>query len=205
MPRFEYLRALSLAKTATTDTMIMALNALVLNYPNHAVTPLAKEIIQKYGKTAPATTDTTKNAPAASVAGQPFSNDTTVPDIYTLNFKQSHFYIMIVDSRNINVSATKIRITDFISKDFKNLNLTVNAIVLDGGWQMLTVSSFRSSEPAMDFYRAISQSEYIMSQLDSADFKQMVISMDNYPVFYREKKYEGYLNFFRKNYFNEGK
>jgi hypothetical protein len=30
----------------------------------------------------------------------------------------------------------------------------------------------------------------------------MAISMENYPVFYREKKYNGYLNFFRKYYLN---
>jgi hypothetical protein len=72
--------------------------------------------------------------------------------------------------------------------------------VLDGGWQMISISSFRNSAAAMDFYYAISQNEYVTTQLNKSDYKQMAISMDNYPIFYREKKYNGYLNFFKKHY-----
>ena len=107
---------------------------------------------------------------------------------------------MIVNGNNINVNATKIRISDFISKNFNNANLSVNAIVLDGGWQMISISSFRNSEAAMDFYLTISQNEYVLNSLNKSDFEQMVISMDNYPIFYREKKYSGYLNYFKKYY-----
>jgi len=74
--------------------------------------------------------------------------------------------------------------------------------VLDGGWQMISISSFRNSQAAMDFYYAISQNEYVTTPISKSDFKQMVISIDNYPIFYREKKYNGYLNFFRKYYRN---
>jgi len=210
MPRFEYLRAVSLGKTASIDTMVVALNKLVLNNPNHAVTPLAKEMLLKYDKNSkqkgPATADAKQSAdslnPAMVAAADIFvqSSDTVVPDIYKLNLNQTHFYIMMVDGNNVNVNATKIRISDFISKSFNNANLSVNAIVLDAGWQMISISSFRNSQAAMDFYYAISQNEYVTTTLGKSDYKQMVISIDNYPIFYREKKYNGYINFFRKNY-----
>ncbi len=214
IPRFEYLRALSLGKTVSTDTMVVALNKLVLKSPNHPITPLAKELLQKYDKNAPpppAQANVNTNAPSTKPAApaqssipDPFiqSSDTVVPDIYKLNLTQTHFYILMVDGNNVNVNATKIRVSDFISKDFNNANLSVNAIVLDGGWQMISISSFRNSVAAMDFYYAISKSEYVTAPISKSDFKQMVISIDNYPVFYREKKYNGYLNFFRKNYLN---
>lgn len=212
IPRFEYLRALSLGKTISTDTMVVALNKLVLKSPNHPITPLAKELLQKYDKNAPPPTaqaNANTNAPNTKPAAPPSSSspdpflqlsDTVVPDIYKLNLSQTHFYILMVDGNNVNVNATKIRVSDFISKDFNNANLSVNAIVLDGGWQMISISSFRNSVAAMDFYYAIGKSEYVTASISKGDFKQMVISIDNYPVFYREKKYNGYLNFFRKNY-----
>ena len=100
----------------------------------------------------------------------------------------------------VNVNATKTRISDFVSKNYATSNLSVNAIVLDGGWQMISISSFRNSQAAMDFYTAIGQNEYVITSLSKGDYKQMVISIDNYPIFYREKKYNGYFNFFRKNY-----
>lgn len=214
IPRFQYLRAMSLGKTIGTDTMLVALNKLVLTYPTHPIAPVAQDIINKFGKSQPTAiaaaasststpTDNNATSSAASTnSNDPFAavGDTLIPDIYKANFNTSHFYIMMVNEKFVNVNATKIRISDFISKNFSTLNLSVNAIVIDGGWQMITVSSFRNSQAAMDFYKAISASDYIMAQLGKQDFKQMVISMENYPVFYREKKYDGYLNFFRANY-----
>lgn len=213
IPRFQYLRAMALGKTINTDTMLIALNKLVLTYPTHQVTPLAQDVISKFGKkqnTAQTTstpsgtvpTGPTSTATVSASGVDPFAgvSDTLVPDIYKVNPNSSHFYIMMVNERYVNVNATKIRISDFISKSYSSLNLSVNAIVIDGGWQMITVSSFRNGAAAMDFYKGISASEYVMAQLGKQDFKQMVISMENYPIFYREKKYDGYLNFFRANY-----
>lgn len=208
IPRFEYLRALSLGKTSGIDTMVVALKKLVVSSPNHPITPVASELLQKYDKNAVAQNQATSSQmpdPASSAAvstGSTFiqTTDTVVPDIYKLNPAQTHFYIMMVDGNNVNVNATKIRISDFILKNFNNANLSINAIVLDGGWQMISISSFRNSQSAMDFYSAIGQNEYVIAPLVNSDFKQMIISMDNYPIFYREKKYNGYLNFFKKNY-----
>jgi hypothetical protein len=210
IPRFQYLRAIALGKTLNADTMLVALNKLVLTYPTHPVTPVAQEIINKYGKNKPSpqananqgTTTAGAGSAPTTMGTAPFGtgSDTLVPDIYKVSLNTSHFYIMMVNEKYVNVNATKIRISDFISKNFGSSNLSVNAIVIDGGWQMITVSSFRNSQMAMDFYKSISLSEYIMAQLGKDDFRQFVISMENYPVFYREKKYEGYLNYFRANY-----
>jgi hypothetical protein len=215
IPRFEYLRALSMGKTVSVDTMVVALNKLVLNEPNHPIIPLAKEILQKYDKSKPAIPQTNQSTgstsqvadslnPRPQAGFNPFSqsNDTVVPDIYKFNPDQTHFCLMLVDGNTVNVNATKTRISDFISKNFSTSNLSVNAIVLEGGWQMISVSSFRNSQAAMDFYNSLIQNEYVNSSLKKSDFKLMVISIDNYPIFYREKKYNGYLNFFRKNYLN---
>lgn len=212
IPRFEYLRALSIGKTTSIDSMVVALNKLVLNNPNHPIISSAKEILLKYDKNKAVASQQviadnntqnqgSLNPPAMESPGIfTQSNDTLVPDIYKLNLNQTHFYILMLDGNKVNVNATKTRINDFISKNYPSQNLSVNAIVLDGGWQMISISSFRSSQPAMDFYNEISKNEYVISPLNNSDFRQMIISIDNYPLFYREKKYTGYLNFFRKNY-----
>jgi hypothetical protein len=212
IPRFEYLRAIALGKTISTDTMVVALNKLVIRYATHPVTPMAKEMLLKYDKISKPVAQSNvagsnaKNPdPSGSlvnVGADPFlqSNDTAVPDIYKLNLNQTHFYLMLVDGNKVNVNATKIRITDFIMKNFANANLSVNAIVLDDGWQMISISSFRNSQSAMDFFLTIGNNEYVFAKINNSDFRQMVISMDNYPVFYREKKYSGYMNFFKKYY-----
>jgi tetratricopeptide (TPR) repeat protein len=218
IPRFEYLRALALGKTEGIDTMVVALNKLTFAYPSHPITPVAKELLQKYDKNAAPAVATpilpnaipgTAAAPTpvtAPVSGNdPFAatGDTTIPNIYKVNLPQTHFYLMLLDGNTANVNATKIRISDFITKNFSSANLSVNAIVLDGGWQMISISSFRNSTAAMDFYETIRKNDYVTAPLTGSNYQQMVISMDNYPIFYREKKYNGYLNFFKKYYLLE--
>jgi tetratricopeptide (TPR) repeat protein len=211
LPKFEYLRALSLGKIENADTMVVMLNKLVKAYPSSSVTPMAQDIILKYGKAGsssiagnlPPGTATKTDSSAVAAQSNPYSatsSDTVVPAIYKLNPSQTHFYIMMLNENTVNVSATKIRLSDFITKNFNNDNLSVNAIVLDGGWQMITVSSFRNSQSAMNFYSSVKINDYVMASLQENDYKHFVISMENYPVFYREKKYNGYLNFFNKNY-----
>jgi TolA-binding protein len=204
LPKFEYLKALSLAKLENNDTMLVVMNQIVKDYPSSSVTPLAQEILTKFGKGTPtastALNQDTLSAPKAGVAAGFTPGDTVVPSIYKVNPNQTHFYIMMLNEQSSNVSATKIRISDFILKNFNNDNLSVNAILLDAGWQMITISSFRNAQAAMNFYSTIMLNEYVMLPLKGAEYKHFVISMENYPIFYREKKYDGYINFFNKNY-----
>ena len=58
-----------------------------------------------------------------------------------MNLNTTHFYIMMVDGNKVNVNATKTRISDFVSKEFLSSNLSVNTIVLDAGWQMISILS----------------------------------------------------------------
>ncbi|NVO19766.1 MAG: tetratricopeptide repeat protein [Bacteroidetes bacterium] len=211
LPKFEYLRALSLGKLQNADTMVVMLNKIVKTYPSSSVTPLAQDLITKYGKGIPASPagnvsgntpvaadSTAKLAPVANITSN--DGDTIVPTIYKVNPSLTHFYILMVNENNVNVTAIKNRLSDFISKNFNNDNLNVNAIVLEGGWQMITVSSFRNSLSAMNFYKTVKIDNYVMAAMREGDYKHFVISMENYPVFYREKKYNGYVNFFNRYY-----
>lgn len=216
-PKFLYLRAMAQGNTAGVDTMLLTLTKLVSRYPSSDVAPLANDLIQKYTKSRkpddqmaimkknlnPADSAARAQNPVSvnvnSMFGNP--NDTVVPAIYKYNEKLSHFYIMMINEQMVKASALKIRFSDFNLKNFSGSNLSVNAIVLDGGWQMITVSSFRNKEAAMDYYYTVAGDPYIMGQLtDEEGFRHFVISIENYPLFYREKKYGGYLNFFNKFY-----
>jgi hypothetical protein len=130
-------------------------------------------------------------------------SDSLVPDIYSFSPTSSHFYVMLLDANNVNVSATRIRITDYITKNFSTDNLSINAIVLDGGWQMVTVSSFRNMEKAMNFYNTIKADAYVFANLEEPTYKQFLISTENYPIFYREKNTEAYVKFFKRKYLKE--
>ena len=201
LPKFEYLRALSLGKTESTDTMLIALRKLVKAYPGSEITPMAQSILSTNVRPQVVTNQEAEFYPASDSLNKA---DSLLSNMYSFAPNSSHFYAILLDSKSANVSALSIRITDYIAKYFSADNLSVNTITLDEEGQMITVSSFRNMTKAMNFYQAIKQDTYVFPKSDDPSYKQFIISTDNYPVFSRDKNPEGYLRFFKRFYLKEG-
>jgi hypothetical protein len=73
--------------------------------------------------------------------------------------------------------------------------------MLDNGRQMITVNNFDNSETAMTYFMGILNSKYIFTKLENAgEYFNFVISVENYPILYKNKDVQQYLRFFEKNY-----
>ena len=99
------------------------------------------------------------------------------------------------------MSALKIKIADFNTKFFSIDELQVNSLLLDNTTEMITVNNFDDAKKATDYYLAIKQSKYVFTRLENTgDYTDFVISIENYPIFYRNKNKDLYMKFFLKNY-----
>jgi hypothetical protein len=72
--------------------------------------------------------------------------------------------------------------------------------VYDGDIQLITVGNFEDANKALDYYDAVINNAYIATQLPEAGKNVFAISVDNYPIFYREKNMEEYYKFFMREY-----
>jgi len=69
---------------------------------------------------------------------------------------------------------------------------------------MITVNNFNDARYAVDYLNAIQSSEYIYNKLENVgNYSDFVISVENYPVFYKNKDTDIYKRFFEKNYGRE--
>ncbi len=192
LPQFIYLRALARGMTIHQDTMKVELAQLIKDFPESSVVPYANLILgeQKTG--------------AGGMVLTPAQGDSLQINLdismYTLNPTTSHFYVLIVDGSLVNVYGTKVRISDFNSRSYGTQNLQVNSVILEGNKQMISVSTFGNSEEAMRYFNHISADGYVFSGIPDGTFDQFIISSNNYPVFFKEKKVAPYLQFFRINY-----
>ena len=200
LPKFEYLRALSYGKTDNTDSMLVALGKLIKAYPSSEITPLAQIILSSNAKSPSISELKTVSSPVSDSLNMA---DTLLPSLYSYSLNSSHFYVILLDEKTVNISAIRIRIADYVVKNFSPDNLSINTIMLDGGWQMITVSSFKNMAKAMNFYQAIKQDTYVFAQLSAPSYKQFIISTENYPIFYREKDIGGYVKYFNRKYLKE--
>jgi tetratricopeptide (TPR) repeat protein len=195
MPRFAYLRAMALGKIEVQDSLIAALQKLILNYPKSEIKLLAQNVLDYINRTKGGGGQTTPiNADSIKALE-------TAQKIYTFNPDAIHFYVLIIDDNKTDVDALKIKISDFNSKYHDLDNLQVNSLLLENSQEMITISTFDNSEKAMSYYASITNSKYIFTKLEtSGGYSNFVISADNYPIFYRNKNIQQYLKFFEKNY-----
>jgi len=192
LPRFDYLRALSLGKIEVADSMIVALRKVTQDFPTSPVTTLAREVL----------------ASLSSQPGKPAANpaDTSVQliaaeKIYKIDPSAIHFYVIIVNNEKSDVNALKIKISDFNSKYHDLESLQINSLLFDNNMEMITISNFDDSQKALNYLSSIRDSKYVFTKLENAgDYTDFVISVNNYPVLYKNKDIAKYQKFFEKNY-----
>ena len=196
MPRFMYLRALSLGKVDTPDTLYASLEKLVQTYPQNGVTPRARALMLKlqldYGIGGPLLiSDPTKGADSLRKVE---------PSIYNYNENDMHFVMFVVDSKKIKINPLKIRLSDFNSKYFSLMRLKTKSLMLNKNETIITVGNFKNTDEALNYYTALQNDEYVLSGIEEEEYFLFPISTSNYPLFYRDKNIGAYKTFFEKNY-----
>lgn len=198
IPRFAFLKAVSLGKTMSTDTMKVELKQLINDYPQSEVVEYARLILGEE--------EATGGTAALSKEDERVSDSlkkTMDFSMYKFNPQATHFYALIVNGNEVNVYGTKVRITDFNTRNYSTENLQVNSVLLDDTWQMITISSFNELSKALKYFNGIRDDSYIFSGMREGSYDQFLISAENYPGFFKEKNTAAYQQFFKKNYLGE--
>jgi outer membrane protein assembly factor BamD (BamD/ComL family) len=187
MPRFMYLRAISLGKVEVPDTMYVALTKLVETYPASAVVPRAKAVMDMLNK------DYGIGVPVVSVSDSAVAEEISV---YKYEPDAMHLVIVILNSPDIEVDPLKVRISDFKKKYFRLVRLRIKSLMLDNQRALITIGNFDDERAAYDFYYALKNDNYVTSGMGANEFEVYSISVNNYPVLYREKNVKAYKTFF---------
>ncbi len=193
MPKFEYLRALSLGKIEVIDSLVVALYKITRDYPESEVKKLAEQILASLGD-------------QRNSQGEPLLPDSAGqveqgPDLYAFQPESVHFYVLVVDGSQVDVNALKIKIADFNTRYFSMENLMVNSILFDNNRSMITVNNFSNADKSLTYLANIRDSKYVFTKLQSTgEYTDFVISVENYPILYRNKDLTLYNRFFERSY-----
>lgn len=202
IPKFAFIHAVSRGKTENADTMKVELTRLIAEYPNSEIVPFARKLLGQNPDqvAAVALKDSLTAMKKDSAAIEAKALDISM---YKFNPAATQFYALIVDGTQVNVYGTKVRISDFNTKNYSLDNLQVNSVLLDNSRQMITISSFTDPEKAMRYYNGIKADPYVFSGMKEGTYEQFLISAENYPVFFKEKNTKAYLKFFNQNYLKQ--
>ena len=193
IPKFLYLKAISMAKTDVVDSMIVNLEKLIAKYPDSEVKPLAENILQNLGL----------YNPDASLSPEELKEKEEMEaamSMYKVNKNTEHYFIMVANGTEVNISALKIRLSDQNKKSNAVDGLSVSSLIFDGVWHMITISKFENADRAMTYYRNIISNSYVIPDNKSDQINSFVISIENYPKLYQDKDVNKYLKLFDKEY-----
>ena len=194
IPKFLYLKALSIGRVDVVDSLAAVLKVIISDYPASDVSPMAQDLLDYIAKERP---DLGTGFASASL------EEPELVSPYSYDPGTDHLYLLVVKRAAIKLNAMKVRISDHNKRYFSIRELTINSVLLDDIRYMITVGNFENEEDAMEYFNMISGDVYVFGELGTGNYTETVISMKNYPIFYREKDVDLYEKFFEKNYLND--
>ncbi|VAW29543.1 hypothetical protein MNBD_BACTEROID07-1473 [hydrothermal vent metagenome] len=194
-PKFMYLRALSLGKVQVPDSLYTALRQLIIRYPNSPLKERSLAIIKmlqiNYG------IGISQKEREALLAAQNKKKETG-PYAYKRTAPQ---YIMLVaDRRRVDARALEIRLSDFNQKYFRQQLLQMNSLALDNKFNLILVKQFANQDDAKNYYSRLIKDPYVFSGIQKKNYHLFIISVENYPLFYKKKDMKVYQRFFNEYY-----
>ena len=189
MPKFLYLRAMALGKVATADSMYAELKKLVKKFPSSSIVAQANDIMKYLRKE------------YGFDGGEPDENQEKKKEYkYLTDNNIPYFVVMVVNNRHVKINPLKVRLSDFNKKYFKLNRLRIKSLLFDKKQTLITVGNFENKRAADNYYQALNSDEYVLSGISKEYYHIFPISTKNYPIMYKDKDLDGYLEFMKDKY-----
>lgn len=191
--RFALLSAMCLGNIQGKEAYINSLKDVIAKYPNGAEEKRAKEILRLLGDDSQSGTiqDGENNEDAASGdknAAFKVEND-------------DYHYIVIVLNENDDLNKAKSDVGDYHRQFYKLDNLRVSNIYLgdlDNKTPLIVVRRFKDKAESMRYFDAVMKNR--QNFLASFAYQIYPISQNNYRIILKNRRIEGYPEFFQKEY-----
>lgn len=185
-PRFAYLRALSIGKLQTIDSLETALKIVTVKYPDDPVAVPAKAMLEAINKKKGITTTDTIKTPAD-------------PNAYKLADSTEHYWVICIPQNRGDVNKFKIKLSDFNNQYFSTKKYQSQTLII-GTETVVFLKSFQNKEDALSYDEFIKTKPEIFSDLQKEVMRVFCISVDNMILLIKKKNITEYKAFYDVNY-----
>jgi outer membrane protein assembly factor BamD (BamD/ComL family) len=117
---------------------------------------------------------------------------------YIRNFEERHYYLILYKSEDKLTQLIPDLISEYIGEGTNNLS--TGNLIFDEDYAMVLINEFAGKREAKIFYGEISDSLEIPEEINSSELISLVITKENFEIFYETKDLDSYLTFFDKHY-----
>ena len=185
IPKFKYLRTLSIGKTSDAGSFRKALNEFINEPENGDLIKSANKILSYLDNQNPEV----KNEQETEIAY----------DLYSTELEKEYFLIISLPIRE-NLNQLAFNIINFNLDNFDKQNLSVNQVDFDGNLKLVKIDMFKDLDAAMKYYNTISSDQSVFKEVNANEANIFVISAGNYNTLIKDKTLSRYLIFFENNF-----
>jgi tetratricopeptide (TPR) repeat protein len=199
--QFAFLKALIIAKTDPQDMLVEQLNYVTQNFTDTDVHGPATSLLAYLNSGAPIATGSLNpsvSTPKDTETKQP-SPMAPESSIFSFNANTVHFYVLVVNTREVQIRQLRNDINTFNKESFAASNLNMSTLFFDQNQQLITVTNFPDATQALAYGNKLIEGMKA-KEYDQSAFNGFAISVENYPLFYQERKLDEYLEFFNYSY-----
>ncbi len=190
LPKFEFIRAMSLGKLKGVDSLETSLKQIVALYPKSDVTPLAKDILESIKKQ--------KNPEASAESLKP---KVMGKDTFQINFVTEHFLLALCPDDPKIANGFKTKLDAFAKKYYSNKAISISSTLFGTKMQLIIIKTFDTAIEAVKFKDNVKDDKDVFKdEVKKEMFTLLVISAENMPMFYQKKNLTGYQLFYNDNY-----
>lgn len=184
-PKYQLLRAYSVARIADERTFRDELNKIIKSWPESEESRKAGEIIEYLNVKLPEL----KVEEEKEIAKELFIADTT---------SIQHFVLIITDP-GFNINQATFDVISYNIDNYTNQNYRTEGTLVDNRYIMITVSGFPNFSQTLDYHNKFKPETHIRNSSGS-EMYSFVIGSDNLKVLTEDKNPARYLLFFKENY-----
>ncbi len=200
--KFNFLHALVLAKTNQMDSLVKKLTFLTENFTETQVHVPATNLLAYLDDRdliSRADDISKNNSEAGSGDNIPLNELSNESSIFSFNPDAVHFYVFVVNTREVQIRQIRGDLNSYNNANYIDNKLNMSTLFFDSNKQLITVTNFANATDALKYGQQI-KTELLAKDYSETTFDGFAISVENYPVFYQERKLDEYIEFFNYSY-----
>jgi tetratricopeptide (TPR) repeat protein len=191
MPQFSFIKALCIGRTQDINAFESSLTQIIIKYPKEPVKDKAQEILDLIKKQ--------KNQSSVDALKTSVDSVKTTPK-FIFKADGEYYWVMIVENGKGDLNKFKSKLSNLNATMFSIDELEISSIFLDINHQLISVKTFDGKQKAMEYFNLLKTKNEIFTDLISGTYTSFIISVENYPIFYKDKNVNDYQTFFTQNF-----
>ena len=184
-PKFQLLRAYSIARLKDERSFKEELNSLIKQWPGSVESQRAAEIVAFLNN----------EMPELKVE----EDKAISQEIYINQPDEPHYFMLIIQNPKFNINQATFDVINFNIDNYTNSNYRTLGLLVDDKFIQITVGNFTNAAQAREYYNKFIP-ETIIRNVDKSVVKRFIISNDNLQTFNKDKDPGRYQIFFEDTY-----